>query len=369
MSPCRASLDEVHCRVPGKGISPMSEELLPQTPTSSMQRSLHGMLAALAGAEEVLILPHTDPDPDGIASALALRHLLTEKLRIHAKIVYKGIIGRAENKALVRYLGCPLRRLVRADLEKPATFALVDTQPGAGNNVLPPKHPVSVVLDHHPWRDPTAAATFHDIRAGIGATSTILTQYLRAADLEPPSALATALFYGVKTDTMGLSRDASQEDVAAYFYLQPRIDIEALVKIERAQVPAAYFASFAATLRAARIYDDVLVSYVGQMGYPDLAAEMADLLLRLEGVQWVICIGVYEDEMALSVRTLKKSGGADRLVQEVVGDQGTAGGHGAMAAGHLLLGSCDPELLAHELGRRVLGALGVAPDLLARPLV
>lgn len=347
----------------------MSEEPLPQTPTPSMQQSLHRMLAALAGADPIRILPHTDPDPDSIASALALRHLLAEKLGANARIVYKGIIGRAENKALVRYLRCPLRRLVRADLDKPATFALVDTQPGAGNNVLPPDHSVSIVLDHHPWREPTATATFHDVRANIGATSTILTQYLRAASIEPPSPLATALFYGVKTDTMGLSRGASEEDVAAYFYLQPRIDIEALVKVERAQVPAAYFASFAATLRAARIHDDVLVSYVGHMGYPDLAAEMADLLLRLEGVQWVICIGVFEDEMALSVRTLSKSGGADRLVQEVVGDQGTAGGHGAMAAGHLLLGSRDPELLARELGRRALAALGVAPDLPARPLV
>jgi len=347
----------------------MSEELLPQTPMPSIQQSLRGLLAALAGAEQVLILPHTDPDPDAIASALALRHLLAEKLGTHARIVYKGIIGRAENKALVRYLDCPLRRLVRADLEKPAAFALVDTQPGAGNNVLPPHHPVSVVLDHHPWNEPAATATFHDVRAHVGATSTMLTQYLQAASIEPPPPLATALFYGVKTDTMGLSRGASDEDVAAYFYLQPRIDIEALVKIERAQVPAAYFASFAATLRAARIYDDVLVSYVGHMGYPDLTAEMADLLLRLEGVQWVICIGVYEDEMALSVRTLKKAGGADRLVQEVVGDQGTAGGHGAMAAGHLMLGSRDPELLAHELGRRALDALGVAPDLPARPLV
>ena len=363
----QASVEDMRCRPPGKGISQMSKESFPQTP--SVQQSLHGLLHAIAGVEQVLILPHTDPDPDAIASALALRHLLAEKRGTNTRIVYRGIIGRAENKAMVRYLGCPLRRLVRSDLEKPVAFALVDTQPGAGNNVLPSAHPVSVVLDHHPWREATATATFPDIRADIGATSTILTQYLRAADLEPPSPLATALFYGVKTDTMGLSRGASEEDVAAYFYLQPRIDFEALATIERAQVPAAYFASFAATLRAARIYDDVLISYVGRMGYPDMAAEMADLLLRLQGVQWVICIGVFEDEIALSVRTLTKGGGADRLVQEVVGDQGTAGGHGAMAAGHISLGARDPELLARELGQRALSALGVVPDLPGRPLV
>ena len=105
-----------------------------------------------------------------------------------------------------------------------------------------------------------------------------MTEYLRAAGVEPAPKLATALFYGIKTNTMGLGRAASPADVAAYFYLQPRIDVEALVEIERAQVPADYFKSFAATLQAARAYDGVVISYLGSMAYPDLAAEMADIL-------------------------------------------------------------------------------------------
>ena len=346
----------------------MVEQPPPQI-LAPVRQSLQALLDAVAGAEQILILPHTDPDPDSIASALALGHLLAEKLQIRARIVYRGLIGRAENKAMVRYLDCPLRRLMRSDLERSNPLALVDTQPGAGNNVVPSDHPVRLVLDHHPWREATSKATFYDVRSNIGATSTILTQYLQAAALEPPPPLATALFYGVKTDTMGLSRGASEEDVAAYFYLQPRVDIEALAKIERAQVPPAYFGSFDATLRAARIYGDVLISYVGSMGYPDLAAEMADLLLRLEGVQWVICIGVYDNEMALSVRTLSKDGRAEQLVQEVVGDEGTAGGHGSMAAGHIPLGPRDPELLAHELSRRALKALRIESNESGRPLI
>ena len=88
------------------------------------------------GAGNLLILPHNDPDPDAIASAVALRYLLAERLGMESKIGYQGIIGRAENRMLVRYLSQPLRPLTDADLAGKVSIALVDTQPGAGNNAL-----------------------------------------------------------------------------------------------------------------------------------------------------------------------------------------------------------------------------------------
>jgi len=98
------------------------------------------------------------------------------------------------------------------------------------------------------------------VRTEVGATSTILTEYLQASGIEPTTPLATALFYGIKTDTMGLGRGASPADAAAYFYLQPRIDVDALVEIERAQLPAEYFQSFVTALQAARVYDGVVLA-------------------------------------------------------------------------------------------------------------
>jgi nanoRNase/pAp phosphatase (c-di-AMP/oligoRNAs hydrolase) len=213
------------------------------------------------------------------------------------------------------------------------------------------------------------AAGIADIRSDLGATSTILTEYLQAAGIEPTPPLATALFYGIKTDTMGLSRAASLADVAAYFYLQPRIDVEALVEIERAQVPAEYFQKLNTTLHAARVYDDIVISYVGSMGHPDLAAEMADILLRLKGTRWVICIGIYEDNLSLAVRTRSRWGGAERLVQAIVGDRGTAGGHGTMAGGRVPLQGEDPEQMALQLGQRALQYLKITPEMAGKPLI
>jgi nanoRNase/pAp phosphatase (c-di-AMP/oligoRNAs hydrolase) len=290
-----------------------------------LQERLESLLGAVGSAGNVLILPHNYPDPDAIASALALRHLLAESLGVEGRIAYKGIIGRAENKALTRYLGRPLQRLAVSDLQQAEAVALVDTQPDAGNNALLPKSPVAIVFDHHPWREATATAGFADVRPEVGATSTILTEYLQAAGIEPTPRLATALFYGIKADTMGLGRAAGPSDVAAYFYLQSRINVSALAEIERAQVPAEYFRSFDTALRAAHIYNGVVISYIGRMGYPDLAAEMADLLLRLRGTRWVICMGAYQSDLFLAVRTRGHRLEAGGLVQAIVGGRGVGG--------------------------------------------
>jgi len=339
--------------------------------TSDMvHKRLEALREVVSGFNSLLILPHNDPDPDAIASATALGYLLEQRLGVRADIVYRGIIGRAENKALVRYLDHPLRRLTSPKLRQQVPKALVDTQPGAGNNALPPKSTATIVIDHHPWREETAMAAFADVRPDVGATSSILTEYLQVADVEIPSYLATALFYGIKTDTMGLGRGGSPTDVAAYFYLQPRIDVDALVDIERAQVPTEYFRSFDTALHTARVYErDVIISYVGHMAYPDLAAEMANLLLRLEGIRWVICMGVYQDNLILSVRTRQRRGGAGQLVRAIVGDRGAAGGHGTMAGGQVSIGGGEPQQLVQHLSQAALRHLKVPSETMGKPLI
>jgi nanoRNase/pAp phosphatase (c-di-AMP/oligoRNAs hydrolase) len=167
---------------------------------------------------------------------------------------------------------------------------------------------------------------------------------------------------------MGLGRGASPEDIAAYFHLQPRIDVEALIEIERAQVPAEYFERLVGTVQTARVYDGVVISYVGLMSRPDLAAEMADILMRLEGTRWVICMGAYRDDLILAVRTRSRRGGAGQLAQRIVGDRGTAGGHGAMAGGQVSLDGDNPDVLAQQFSKRALQHLRIAPDVTGRPL-
>jgi nanoRNase/pAp phosphatase (c-di-AMP/oligoRNAs hydrolase) len=332
-------------------------------------RRLDLLLQVMAHTEQLLILPHNDPDPDAIGAAVALQSLLSTKLGIRCRIAYKGIIGRAENKALVRYLQNPLFQLTDEDLDTPGDIALIDTQPGAGNNALPANRSATLVIDHHPRQEETASALFADVRSRIGATSSILTEYMQAAALEPNPMVATALFYGIKTDTQGLIRGASATDIAAYSYLQPLIDVDALMEIEGAQVPTEYFQRLDATLHGARIYDGVVLSYIGPMSYPDLAAAMADLLLRLEGVRWAVAMGTYDGDLILAARSRSRRGGAGALARTMVGQEGTAGGHGMMASGHIPLQGRDPAQLVLRLGEIARQHLGVPAELVGQPLV
>ena len=187
-----------------------------------------------------------------------------------------------------------------------------------------------------------------DIRPEVGASATIITEYLQAANFIIPPFLATALFYGIKTDTLGLGRGAAPDDTVTYFYFQPKVDVEALVQIEHAQVPATYFNSLTVALKAARLYYDLIVSYIGLMKYPDLGAEISDLLLRLEGAKWAICMGVWKDDFIVSIRSRSRKVGAGILAQNIIGDLGSAGGYGTMAGGKIQLNQKDPYQLSEQ---------------------
>jgi nanoRNase/pAp phosphatase (c-di-AMP/oligoRNAs hydrolase) len=335
-----------------------------------MKENLDKLQVILKDHTRLLIIPHNDPDPDAIATAVGLSYLVAEKYGVEARIGYRGIIGRSENKALVRYLDHPLHKLDQNEICQSIPIALVDTQPGTGNNPLPENIPPTIVIDHHPWRDTSTNAKFYDIRPEIGASATILTEYLQMAGLNFPPKLATALFYGIKTDTMGLGRGASPSDTAAFLFLQPIIDVESLVQIEQAQVSNTYFMSLDTAIHAARLYDgDLVISYVGDLRYPDSGAEIADLLLRLQGVKWVICLGVYNQDLILSVRSRSRKIGAGDLAQVMIGDLGTAGGHGTMAGGQIRIHKQDPHQLSNHISKIALQHIKGNATLVGIPMI
>jgi len=321
--------------------------------------AFRALTETMRGAESALLVTHDYPDPDAIGSALALAFLLEGSLGVTATLAHGGIIGRAENKAMVQLLSIDMKPLHEVYGGQYDVVALVDAQPGAGNLVLPPGLRPAVVIDHHAeTRANLEGVPFVDIRPTCGATSTVLTGYLQAAGLTPDQRTATALFYGIKADTMGLARAASDADVEAYLYLLPLANTKILAQIENAQVPLAYFRAFERALERTFIYGDVVVCNLGPMDWPDLAAEMADFLLRWEGARWVFCTGVFQGEIVLSVRTNEMEANAGHVVREVVEGLGTGGGHGLMAGGRVPLDGSSPVDIIRELRARFLGHLG-----------
>ncbi|MFO7587123.1 MAG: DHH family phosphoesterase [Gemmatimonadota bacterium] len=301
------------------------------------------MKRALEGAGRIVVLTHDNPDPDAIASAAGLAFLL-EKLTGQAiTLAFGGIIGRSENRALMEELGRPFERIENLELTPSTAVVLVDTQPRAGNNSLPAGHIATVVLDHHPWRPESAAAPFSDVRPEYGACSSMVVELLRAAKLEPERRLATALFYGIQSETMDLGREASEAEVDASLYLYPRSDPGSISRIRHARVPRGLYRTIHDGLERAWSQGGVVCVPAGRLDYPDIVAQLADLFLRAHGVEWVIAAGRYGQDLYISLRTFEPGAHAGELVLSVVGDRGSAGGHGEMAGARIPIGARPEE--------------------------
>ena len=304
------------------------------------------LVGAVEDADHVLVLTHDNPDPDAIASAAALARLLEEEAGVETTLAFGGIVGRAENRALIDELGVRFDRVRPEALPTSLPIALVDTQPRTGNNSLPEGRIVSIVLDHHPVRPETTACSYVDVRPEYGASCSILVEYLRAAGIQPGRRLATALFYGIQSETQDLGREAVPADVDASMYLYTRSDPAAIARIRHARVPPSYFSSIHAALEEARRADGAVCVPAGDMDYPDMVAELADLFMRVEGVEWALAAGRYHDDLLLSVRSYEPTTHAGDVIREVIGDRGSAGGHGALAGAQVPVGNLSDEEVA-----------------------
>ncbi len=312
----------------------------------------------LTTSKAVVVL-HDNPDPDTLAAGLCLKKIFENAYKVPTTIVYGGIVGRAENRKMVQACGIQAQK-VRNYKEDSDTFvAVVDTQPGVGNNVLEPTAKVDVVVDHHPRVRSTWKMPWVDVRPKYGATATIALEYLLAHNLELTKPEATALLYALKSETQDLGREASVADRRAYFYLFPKSDFNVLFQIANAEVTREYFQVLARALENAKIHNNVLVSALGEIEIADYVAEVADMLLRLKGVNWTFVLGRFKGAMILSMRTLQHDSDAGMVMKQVVEGLGTGGGHEMMAGGRIdeIKEVDGAEPMEEELSSRFLRAL------------
>ena len=208
-------------------------------------------------------------------------------------------------------------------------------------------------------------ARVKDVRSSYGATSTMLTEYLRAADAKITPRLATALLYGIKADTLHLERGATRADVEAFGFLHPLANHNALRRIERPDLPAGALDVLALGIARRHLIDGVMYVHLGPVGYPELVAQFADLFLQIEGVEWSVVSGIVNEEVHISVRNVGYVRAAGEVVRNAFGDLGGAGGHRAMAKAVVPLatwrarvGAIDPEPIDAAITARFSEALG-----------
>jgi nanoRNase/pAp phosphatase (c-di-AMP/oligoRNAs hydrolase) len=340
----------------------VTEETLQRLP------ALRELIARRSGPGRWLILTHDNPDPDALASAAALSTLLREGFGRRVTTAYGGIIGRAENRQMVKVLRMKPSHVRHLNWSRYKHTALVDCQPGTGNNAFPDHLVPDVVFDHHPIRRATRSALFSDIRTHYGATATILCEYLVASGIGIDRNLATAMVYAIRSETQDFGREYSEHDKSIYDLLHAQADLRALARIQQPSLSTSYFRTLRQAVANLATVDSLVVSHLGEVEQPDIVPEIADLLLRLEGKTWSLTSGSFEDRLYLSMRTTNPRADAGRLMRRLLGRRGRGGGHGMIAGGWVGLGDqagSAASQLHRQLAARLATLLKKSPDRLA----
>jgi len=292
-------------------------------------------LRKLPSKKNVLILLHDNPDPDAIASAWGLSYLLKRKLGLNSTIVYSGLIGRAENRALVKVLKIPLIKYDPELLNTEQSIVMVDCQPYTGNNPLPPDVIPDAIIDHHPLRKTTKFKSWAFIDDKIGATSTIIAASFKRQKLFMPKKIATALFYAIRSETKDLGWERTDIDYSNYLFLLPKVNFQALYKIEHPSLTKAYYRMIKEAINKSRIFNNVAVCPLEKVPYPELPAEIADFLIFRDSVEISLVMGLYKNDMYLSMRSFDRNVNSAHVMRQLVKDYGRGGGHEIMAGGKI----------------------------------
>ncbi len=269
-----------------------------------------------------------DADPDAMASAMALKRIFWRKVRA-ASIYHINPIQRADNLAFVKLLRIDQKPLPRRKPKKITKWAIVDSQPHHHEQFRAQQF--DIIIDHHPL-GPLSEAGFVDIKENYGANSTIMAEYLRAAKIRPSPKLATALFYGIKTDTDNFVRESSPNDINAFRYLYKYANMNIIKKIESSEITVHTLASYRQAMERLTFLKDIAFVHMGDIENPDILVIIADFFMRLGEATWSIASGVYDGKLVIVLRNAGFRGNAGKIAQELFGAWGgSAGGHRSAA--------------------------------------
>jgi nanoRNase/pAp phosphatase (c-di-AMP/oligoRNAs hydrolase) len=283
-----------------------------------------------------LIVTHDYPDPDCIAAAFGMQLLLSHWGVKTSQITFGGFVGRAENRAMIRYLNIQTIPLMLIEFSDYDRTIVVDTFPGDGNISLESKHYVDAVIDHHPHKQIQDKNTYYYIQNNIGSTSTIITKFLISEQCTIPSNVATALFYGIKTDTKQLARNVSSEDIECYKYLLELINHQDLSNIESPDRDTEYFKILHRAVESMTFYDDTYgYTHLNAVSTPDYIAEIADLFHSIENLEWMICSAIFKKQIYFSIRSRHEETAGINAKKIAKKMKGFGGGHATMAAGRI----------------------------------
>ncbi len=297
-----------------------------------------------SNGKEMAIFLQDNPDPDAIASGLTLKHIC-KYCDVESKLYYGGTISHQKNKALINLLNIELISLKTKEsamevVRSAGKIALIEASIPARNNILPEEVTPNLIFDHHPVDLSSVKGDFIDIQINIGATATIMTKYIRQLNLTPDISLATALLYGIRTDTKEFTRNTYPDDMNAASYLSPLVDKNIMSQLEHPPMGMETLDIIGMAINNKEIRGAYLTSFVGFISDRDALPQAAEMMLHLEGVYTVLVFGIIDDKIQLSARSRDSRVNLGRILQNAFGEL-NSGGHATMAAGAIKLEKLD----------------------------
>jgi nanoRNase/pAp phosphatase (c-di-AMP/oligoRNAs hydrolase) len=306
----------------------------------SFTRKYSRLLETVKTSDSLAIL--INADPDSMASAMALKRIFWKKAR--RVLVYRiNAIKRADNLAFVKFLAVDQKHIRYLKPSTISKWALVDSQPH--HHKLFSDFPYDIIIDHHPVTNPLRA-DFVDIREDYRANSSIMTEYLKAGKIKPSPKLATALFYGIKTDTQNFVRLAIPNDMDAFKYLYEFASMSILRKIESSEMTRDMLSKYRLAMERIVFIRDIAFVHMEKVENPDLLVLIADFFMKIAEIKWSIVSGVYLKTLVVILRNASFQGNAGKTARKLFGHwKGSAGGHQNAARAEIPLENIldDPE--------------------------
>jgi len=294
--------------------------------------------------DSLLLLMHGSPDPDAIASAMALREIIqkTKGLSKSAFVSTEPLI-RQQNIEFVSSLRLYIQVADQVDINSYRLIAILDAQPSFFYKTLSFIKP-QIVFDHHP-REGEWHAPLEDIRPNYGALSSVLTEYLLCSRVKAPRNLHTALLYGIKTDTDNFNRSAIIEDMSAYTYHSKHANMQFIRRIELNQTPDHFLKYYNYAYHHMNNFRGRRVCFLGNVESADVCVQIADFYLRLIGTYYVVVAGIVGDRLVVIFRGDGYRQNCGDMAQRAFGLLGKGGGHRSAARMEIPL-----DLLRDNLG-------------------
>ncbi len=333
------------------------------------QQKIKELRALVGESDRIAIVLQNDPDPDAMASAMALRVLLGRNKQT-TPIFSFAPVTRPENRTMVHLLEIQIQPASPAALSEFDKIAMLDVQPPYFGDKLPR---ADIVIDHHPGYT-AHESPFQDLRPRYGSTSTIMTEYMICADERISERLGTALLYGIRSDTVMLSRRVTDDDLLAVTHLYPIANYRLLTQIDRPELPVGFARILSRAMRRLEVNDGLVVLNLGKVARDDLIVQMADFCLQFEGAQWAAVAGKLGANLVIALRNHGNTRSyAGEVLKQLFGQIGSAGGHRDMAKAVIPLrtwrreeGTARDAIVESRL-RELLSAQIAAEDADARP--